>query len=188
MPQREAAWTVPGVASLDLFKGGIFRAERYQWELGGYRLGGLLGLINPRGSWECEDLGVGGGREAVRVFRTRRSECRRAFLGDAGGVAVVDIRGRVVADAGVLMVMVVPVHETADEGPGVVDRGEAIGELRPVFHGLEQGLTVRIIVGHPRPVFRQPGVCHFGGKNQATMAGFKPFERFAYFMRAFLTL
>ncbi len=60
-----------------------------------------------------------------------------------------DVRGCVEADAGVLVVMVVPVHEATDESPGVVHGCEAFGEFRTVFQGLEQGLAVRVVVGHP---------------------------------------
>ncbi len=31
-------------------------------------------MVDPRGSWEREDFGVGAGGEAVRVFPTGRSE------------------------------------------------------------------------------------------------------------------
>ena len=99
-------------------------------------------MVDPRGSREREDFGVGGGGETFGVFRAGCSEGCRAFLGYAGGVAVVEICGRVEADAGVLVMMVVPVHKTADECSGVVDRGEAFGEFRTVFQSLEQRLSV----------------------------------------------
>lgn len=43
-------------------------------------------------------------------------------------------------DTGVLVMVVVPIHEAADEGPRITQGGEALGERGSVFHGLEKAL------------------------------------------------
>jgi hypothetical protein len=51
-------------------------------------------------------------------------------------VAVVDVGGGVQPDAGVVVVVVVELGELVDEGPGVLQRSESVGEHRRVLQGL----------------------------------------------------
>src|ERR1700692_1937464 len=50
-----------------------------------------------------------------------------------------------------MMVLVVPIEETATEGLGVLDAAEALRKLRLIFHGLEVAFRERIVVGSVRP-------------------------------------
>ena len=64
---------------------GIFQAERYQRELGGWLFCDVLGCVDPRRSGERETFGFGGGGgEAFGVFRPGCGEGCRAFPGTAG--------------------------------------------------------------------------------------------------------
>jgi len=56
---------------------------------------------------------------------------------DGGGVPVVDVGRGVQAQAAVTMLVVVPAEEFLAVRPGVLDRGELGGEVRPVLEGLE---------------------------------------------------
>ena len=58
------------------------------------------------------------------------------------------------ADAGVMMVLVVPVEEAAAEAPGVLDAAEALWEAWLIFQGLEVALGERVVVGCVRSVVR----------------------------------
>ena len=58
------------------------------------------------------------------------------------------------ADAGVMVVLIVPVEEAAAEASGVLDAAEAFGELRLVFEGFEVAFGERIVIGCVRSVVR----------------------------------
>ena len=77
--------------------------------------------------------GVGGGEDASAVGV------------DLLGVAVVDGRGGHQADAGVAVIVVVPVEELAAERSGVLDRVEPGGEPGPVLQRLELRFGVRVV-------------------------------------------
>ena len=77
-----------------------------------------------------------GGGESGRVFCPGRGECFGAFPGHRGAMPEMDVRGGVETDPRML-VTVVPVHETAHEGPRVPEGGEA-------FRERGQGLDGRI--------------------------------------------
>jgi hypothetical protein len=64
--------------------------------------------------------------------------------------AVVDDEGGEEGDAGVKVVVVVPVEEGAAMGPGGLEGGEAVGEVGPVLDGLEEGLGVGVVVADVR--------------------------------------
>ena len=49
-------------------------------------------------------------------------------------------------DAGVMVLAVVPVEETAAKCPRVLDGAEPFGKRRPILQGLELTLRVRIVV------------------------------------------
>jgi hypothetical protein len=57
------------------------------------------------------------------------------------------------ADAGVVVVLVVPAEETAAETSGVLDAAEALRELRLVFEGFEVAFGERVVVGGMRSVY-----------------------------------
>ena len=59
---------------------------------------------------------------------------------------VVDRSGCVVADARMAVVVVVVVEEGPAEGPGVLQRAEALGEARAVLEGPELCLAVGVVV------------------------------------------
>ena len=62
--------------------------------------------------------------------------------------AVVDaVRGHV-ADAGVLVLVVVPAEELLTESACIGQATEACGEVGAVLQGLELGLAKRVVVGH----------------------------------------
>ena len=65
-----------------------------------------------------------------------------AFGLDGGGVPVVDVGRGVQAEAAVPVLVVVPAEEFLAVRPGVLDRGEPGGEVRPVLEGLELRLGV----------------------------------------------
>src|SRR5437879_167455 len=63
---------------------------------------------------------------------------RRAAVGDVGG--------RVVADPGMAVRLVVPAEEAAAEGAGVLDRADPGREVRAVLERLELRLGVGVVV------------------------------------------
>jgi hypothetical protein len=73
----------------------------------------------------------------------------RAFPGQFGGMAVVDVRRGVEADAGVLVVVVVPVHEPADNAPASWTEANRSGNSGPYFRVLNRALAVRVVITHP---------------------------------------
>jgi hypothetical protein len=76
-------------------------------------------------------------------------EGRVAGGGDLVGEPVVDVGGGVQADPGVVVGVVVPVHELGDEVAGLAQAGDPVGEGRGVLQGLEPGLGVGVVVGDP---------------------------------------
>jgi hypothetical protein len=93
-------------------------------------------LVDPRWSWEREDFGISGCRESFGVFHAGCGEGCRAFFGDAGSVAVVDVRGRVEADAGVLVVMVVQSTKPLMNAPASWTEEKRSGNSGPYFRVL----------------------------------------------------
>ena len=55
------------------------------------------------------------------------------------------------ADAGVAMLLVVPVKELLTEGAAVLDAAEAVRELRAVLQGAELAFRIRVVIGNIRP-------------------------------------
>ena len=94
-----------------------------------------------RQSWQAvgKPLGMG----PVGSFKDGRA------LGALGlGESIVDIVGREEADAGVVVLGVVPGEEVPTVGAGVFVGAKAVGEIRAVLHGLEMPLGERIVVGN----------------------------------------
>ena len=56
---------------------------------------------------------------------------------DTFSAAEVDGGGRVEAETGVAVLVVVPAEEALAEGAAILDGAETSGELRPVLEGLE---------------------------------------------------
>ena len=89
--------------------------------------------------------------EALRVGAEGAIEGFLAGRMDRIGLAVMDLIGRHQADAGMMMVLVVPIEKAAAERLGVLDAAEALGELRLVFQGLEVAFRERVVVGGVGP-------------------------------------
>ncbi len=58
------------------------------------------------------------------------------------------------ADAGVMLVLVVPVEERTTEAPGVLDAAEALRKVRLILQGFEVALGERVVVGGVGTVVR----------------------------------
>ena len=82
-------------------------------------------------------------REPLRVPRERFGQHTRALFALRFGKAVVDILRRKQPEPDVVMFGVVPGEEVLAMLARVLDRTEALGEVRPVLHGLELRLRVR---------------------------------------------
>ena len=80
---------------------------------------------------------------------------------DVVSLAVVDLVRGHQAEAGMMVVLVVPSEEVTAEVLGVLDAAEALGELGLVFQGLEVGLRERVVVGGVGPAVR-PGDAEVG--------------------------
>ena len=89
-----------------------------------------------------EALGMGGvGREARVV----------TDLKDRGRAPIVDVGGREIAQATVVMRVVVPREEIVADRARVFDGTEAVRKVRAVFDRPELGFGKGIVVAHPRP-------------------------------------
>ena len=78
--------------------------------------------------------GVGGGEDVCAVSA------------DLFGGSIVDGRGGVQSEAGVVVLVVVVVEELFAERAGVLDVVEVVGEGGAVLEGLERRLRVRVVV------------------------------------------
>ena len=65
---------------------------------------------------------------------------------DCVGLTVMHLIGRHQADAGMVMLLIVPIEEAAAECLGILDAAEAPWKLRLVFHGFEVAFRERIVV------------------------------------------
>ena len=92
--------------------------------------------------------------EAVGIGAEGLVEGLLAFGVDLVGLSVMDLVWRHEADSEMVMVGVVPVEEPSAEGLGVLDRAEAIRELRLVFACLEEAFREGIVVGGVGPAVR----------------------------------
>ena len=73
---------------------------------------------------------------------------------DLVSLAVVQHSRRDQANAGVIMLIVVPRHESTAKTQTIVVAAEAIGKLGTVLHRLELAFRKRIVVGNMRPTMR----------------------------------
>ena len=85
--------------------------------------------------------------EAFGVRGVGRGEHGRARRDALVGVAMVHVVGRQQAEAAVPVLGVVPGEERVAVGAGIVDRAEALREVRPVLQGLELRLREGVVVG-----------------------------------------
>ena len=65
---------------------------------------------------------------------------------DGIDLAVVHLVGRHQADAGMVVLLVVPIEEAAAEASGVLDAAEALGEPRLILQGLEVAFGERVVI------------------------------------------
>ena len=70
---------------------------------------------------------------------------------DRGRAAVMHVGRREIAQAAVMVGVVVPREQVVRDGAGVFEGAEAIGKLRPVFERAELGFGKRIVIAHARP-------------------------------------
>ena len=89
-----------------------------------------------------KDFGWGRGAEAFRVGRSGDGQGGEAVGGLGCCQAVVDVGRAVKADAGMAMLMVVPLHKIGQESSSIGQTAEAFREGRCVLEGLEPGLAV----------------------------------------------
>ncbi len=89
--------------------------------------------------------------EALGVQRVGGLEDDATTCPDELGPVVVDVGGRVEADAGVAVLVVVPSEKTPAKGVRVLEGAEALGEVRTVLERAELGLGIRVVVAHVRP-------------------------------------
>ena len=83
--------------------------------------------------------------EAFRVSVEGAIESVLARRVDSVGLTVMDLIGCHQADAGMVMLLIVPIEEAAAERLGILDAAEALWELGLVFHGFEVAFRERIV-------------------------------------------
>ena len=95
-------------------------------------------------SWRPVDeaLGMGGVRGAARTM---------ANLEHLVGAPIVHVGWRQIAQAAVMVRVVVPREEIVADATRVLERAKSIRELRSVFEGAELGFGERIVIAHARP-------------------------------------
>ena len=106
--------------------------------------------IDPDGDWLFGWLGWFTD-EALRGCAEGAIEGFLAGGVDRIGLAVMDLIGRHEAEAGMMVILVVPVEEAPAESLCILDAAEAAGKLRLVFQGLEVAFGERIVVRGIRP-------------------------------------
>ena len=106
--------------------------------------------INPSRDRLCRRFGLLSD-EAFGV--SAEGAIKRGLTGgmDSVDLAVVHLVGRRQADAGMVMVLIVPLEEAATERLGVLDAAEALRKLRLIFHGFEVAFRERVVIGGVRP-------------------------------------
>ena len=92
--------------------------------------------------------------EALRILSECLIEGELASRVNGVDLAVVHLVRGHEADSGMVMVLVVPIEETAAEAPGILDATEAFRKSRLVFQRLEMALGERVIVGDVRTIMR----------------------------------
>ena len=85
--------------------------------------------------------------ETFWMGQERRIEGDRALPGQVGGAAHVYGFWRHETDTGMPMLGVVPIEEGLAMRPCILDRSEAVREVRAILEGLELRFGVRIVIG-----------------------------------------
>src|SRR5471032_194133 len=89
--------------------------------------------------------------EALRVGAEGTIESFLACRVDRVDLAVMDLIGRHQAEAGMMVILIVPAEKAPAECLGVLDAAEALGELRLIFQGFEVAFRERVVVGGVGP-------------------------------------
>ena len=126
--------------------------DRRSW---GILAGRFRRPIDPGGCWERfgpwwpldEPLGMGSVRGQTGAVPDGE---------DRGGAAVVDVGRREIAEAAVMVRVVVPREQIAADAARVFERAEPVRKLGAVLQGPELRFRERIVVAHARP--RMTGV------------------------------
>src|SRR5450759_3808345 len=106
--------------------------------------------VDPDGGWSL-DAFWGSADEALGMPSGRRQEEAMAGIEDLLGAPVMDLRRGEIGDPGVPVLVVVPGEELLPEGAALLDRAEAVGELRAVLECLELRLREGVVVRDVRP-------------------------------------
>ena len=88
--------------------------------------------------------------EAFWVGEVSSIQNTLAMSEDGWRLTMMQRRRREEADAGVVVLFVVPAEEVDDEGTGVLDGTEAGREAWPILQGSELTFRVRVVVGDMR--------------------------------------
>ena len=110
----------------------------------------FLRWIDPGRNWLC-------GRFWLLSDEAFRGSVEGAIEGvlasgvNCVGLTVMYLIRRHQADAGMVMLLIVPVEESSAERLGILDAAEALWELWLVFHGFEVAFRERIVVGRVGP-------------------------------------
>src|SRR5213594_1428390 len=110
-------------------------------------------LVNPDFAGKSRWFGSAS-YEALRVTLVSNIEHLLALPQNVFRLAIVNRRWRQQAYAGVTVLLVIPPEKTLTESTTVLEAPKAVRELRPIFHGSELALGVRIVVGDVRPTMR----------------------------------
>src|SRR6266511_5772150 len=108
--------------------------------------------VDPGFGWDLRRPGPGG--EPFGVCGVRGVEGGLAVGDDDGVVAGMQVGGAQVADAGVVVDLVVPTEEPAAPRPGVADGGEPVGVVGPVLERLDMRFDELVDMRPPRPGVR----------------------------------
>lgn len=105
----------------------------------------FLGWVDPGSGWHGGWFGHFAD-EAFRVCLVGAGEDLLSGGVDGVCLAVMDLIGCHQANAGMMVVLIVPGEEVAAEGFGVLDTAEALGKLRLILECLEVGFRERVVV------------------------------------------
>ena len=84
--------------------------------------------------------------EAFRVSVEGAIEDVLASGVDCVGLTVMHLIGRHQADAGMMMLLIIPIEEVAAERLGILNAAEALWKLRLVLHRFEVAFRERIVI------------------------------------------
>src|SRR5665811_1192573 len=120
----------------------ILRQPSVQFKLGCL---GFRRWIDPGRDWLCRRFGLLS-NEAFRVSVEGAIEDVLASGVDCVGLTVMHLIGRHQADAGMMMLLIIPIEEVAAERLGILNAAEALWKLRLVLHRFEVAFRERIVI------------------------------------------